>query len=576
MLLTVGIIPLFFLFTSTRATFTADRLHVNGAQSINLWKLRSRTARTRTPLLVQDDPGSSASTVSSVAYFSSAAASFPEYTFTQPLDHFYNTTNGTFGQRYWVSTRHYKSGTGAPVIVLDGGETSGEDRLPYLDTGIVNILAKATGGVGVVLEHRYYGESVGVANFSTDNLRKDRWLNNEQALEDSANFMRNVRFEGIDEDLMAPNVPWIYYGGSYAGARVAHMKILYPDIVFGAIASSGVTHAAITNWEYMDVIRIYADPKCSANLVRSVALIDTLLKVPVVRTYLKGLFGLGNLTHDVDFVSLITVAFHFSSGKGHGPDGDEDVQDPLGSWQSKNWDPAVGSTVFDKFCDALNGNSTGTAADTNVTTADGLTVNLAVLNYANYIKENIASACPNGTTLDDCFGTFNDSAYQDVDLSQDWRLWTFQYCTQWGYLTTAPPSRRIPTIISHLLDLDYEHKICLQAFPPGEFFTVPALPNVTAVNVLGDFAIAADRLAIVDGEIDPWRPDTPHSQYGAKERADTILRPFKLIPGAVHHWDENGLADNSAEPVEIRAIHEQEVEFVTAWLKDFRKPAVAA
>ena len=39
-----------------------------------------------------------------------------------------------------------------------------------------------------------------------------RWLTNEQALEDSANFMRNVKFEGIAEDLTAPNTPWIYYG----------------------------------------------------------------------------------------------------------------------------------------------------------------------------------------------------------------------------------------------------------------------------------------------------------------------------------------------------------------------------
>lgn len=43
------------------------------------------------------------------------------------------------------------------MIVLDSGEDEGEDRLPYLDTGIVDILAEATGGVGVVLEHRYYG-----------------------------------------------------------------------------------------------------------------------------------------------------------------------------------------------------------------------------------------------------------------------------------------------------------------------------------------------------------------------------------------------------------------------------------
>jgi hypothetical protein len=43
-------------------------------------------------------------------------------------------------------------------------------------------------------------------------------------------------------------------------------------------------------------------------------------------------------------------------------------------------------------------------------------------------------------------------------------------------------------------------KSTLQAFPPGKYFQVPALPNVTAVNALGSFGIAADRLAFIDGE----------------------------------------------------------------------------
>ena len=68
--------------------------------------------------------------------------------------------------------------------------------------------------------------------------------------------MAHVKFDDTNEDLTAPNTPWIYYGvrlyaiytrtcfslvtqGSYAGARAAHMRILYPDLVFGAIASSG-------------------------------------------------------------------------------------------------------------------------------------------------------------------------------------------------------------------------------------------------------------------------------------------------------------------------------------------------
>lgn len=146
--------------------------------------------------------------------------------------------------------------------------------------------------------------------------------------------------------------------GSYAGARAAHMKVLYPDIVYGAIASSGtlclfscllhqclmypfthcarsqlttlelnaytvlhctaptliflnilfrallgrtltpthrlhsaltllqltrlpprpgVTHAAITNWQYMDVIRQFARVECSDNLVKSVQSVDKYL-----------------------------------------------------------------------------------------------------------------------------------------------------------------------------------------------------------------------------------------------------------------------------------------------------------
>jgi hypothetical protein len=114
---------------------------------------------------------------------------------------------------------------------------------------------------------------------------------------------------------------------------------------------------------------------------------------------------------------------------------------------------------------------------------------------------------------------------------------------------TTPPDPTYPRIISRLVTLPYLSKICKQAYLPGEFFQVPPLPNVTSVNVLGGFNIAADRLAIIDGEgkvashlhslfhsdripyvVDPWRPDTPHSD-DAKPRPDTTLRPFKLLPG---------------------------------------------
>lgn len=106
--------------------------------------------------------------VQPISFAAAAAPSFPQYNFTQPLDHTTDTGH-TFAQRYWVDDTYYVPG--GPVIILDSGESSGTGRLAYLQQGIVQILANATGGLGIVLEHRYYGKSIPVANFTTDSLR---------------------------------------------------------------------------------------------------------------------------------------------------------------------------------------------------------------------------------------------------------------------------------------------------------------------------------------------------------------------------------------------------------------------
>ena len=64
---------------------------------------------------------------------------YPAYNFTVPIDHFQDESryephsNGTYDMRYWFDATFYKAG--GPVLVLASGETSGDDRLPYLQKG---------------------------------------------------------------------------------------------------------------------------------------------------------------------------------------------------------------------------------------------------------------------------------------------------------------------------------------------------------------------------------------------------------------------------------------------------------
>ena len=107
-------------------------IHILGSQGVNLWKLdhskpsqniHGQRSAQNSRLFVQD---SQSQIPLDFEDKDKNPGGFRAQWFQQPVDHFDPNSNHVFHQRYWVNKRHYKPRKGAPVIVLDGGETSGE------------------------------------------------------------------------------------------------------------------------------------------------------------------------------------------------------------------------------------------------------------------------------------------------------------------------------------------------------------------------------------------------------------------------------------------------------------------
>lgn len=310
------------------------------------------------------------------------------------------------------------------MIVLCSGETDATGRLPYLQDGIAAKLAAATNGIGVVLEHRYYGTSFPTPDLSTKNLR---FLTTAQALADTAYFAKHIVFPGLDEhNLTASAVPWVAYGGSYAGAFVAFLRVLYPNVFWGSIGSSGVVKAIYDYWEYYEPVRQYGPPKCIATTQKVIHMVDNILIEKNDSSLVKRLketFLLPNVTFDNDFAAVL--------GAG------------VGGWQGLNWDPAVNNPSFTEYCgnissdvvlypatESMNASVHSLLAATGYAD-EAKTLGPRILNYIGWLNvTQVAPCAAGGNTQDGCFSTHIPAFYVKNDITQTWRSWPYQYCTQ--------------------------------------------------------------------------------------------------------------------------------------------------
>jgi hypothetical protein len=445
----------------------------------------------------------------------------PEYV-ELPIDHFAHKKNqdasyqGTFFNRYWVSTSGYRPG--GPVFFYDTGEADAEpgalQRLQNT-TSFFKQLVDEYGGIGIVWEHRFYGNSTPTPIDVNTPPEAFEFLTTEQSLADVDRFAKQFSRKGINATLTPDQTPWIFVGGSYPGMRAAFMRNMYPDTIYASLASSAPVQASVDQSFYFDPVWRGMNSKgfgnCTRDIQAAIHYMDNIMdRDQHAAAKLKEQFlGLGaaNNSHATFADALTTV---FSLWQAYGVEGAD-----LGLRQ---------------FCDYLE-----TDPKKNATApAEGW----AKTKGAKWATDRWASYPPFVKNINEVFYGIECSGKLNVTGSCDLNQkstdpasisWTWQYCTQWGMSSSFDPfpllsKTNLPTgyfqaanvgpqqLVSKYNSLEHQRDICHRQFPNAPKSLFPEWPNTARTNkVFGGWDIRPSNTYWSNGEFDPWRTLSPAS-----------------------------------------------------------------
>ncbi|CAH0562476.1 unnamed protein product [Brassicogethes aeneus] len=449
------------------------------------------------------------------------------YTYTTkyidvPIDHFNFANNATFKLRYLVNDTYYvKDG---PIFFYTGNE--GQIETFAQNTGFINDIAPKFNALIVFAEHRYYGESLPFGNQSYTNLKNLGYLSSSQALADFVYLITELKQQYKSQELSS--VPVIAFGGSYGGMLSAWIRIKYPAMVEGAIASSAPI------WQFTDltpcklfyrivtnVYETFGTEKCADTIKKSWALLRAQGKSDAGKAWLTEEFKLcsplktdANISALADWISGIYVNLAMVN-----------YPYPTGFLAQLPAYPVR------EVCDNINSINITSDRDHLKAISMGLSV------YTNFTKSKKCNSL-GGTS---------------ANLGE--KGWGFQSCTE----MVMPMCSTDDDMFENLKwDFKQYQEDCTKSY----FGVKPLNPYLPIMEYGGKDLEAASNIVFSNGLMDPW------SSGGVLSNVSSKIFSV-ILPDGAHHYDLRSANPDDTDTVkDVRNFH---VKAIKSWLKNFYK-----
>ncbi|XP_026730263.1 putative serine protease K12H4.7 [Trichoplusia ni] len=392
---------------------------------------------------------------------------FPDaFKFEVKLDHFNDSDHRTFNMSYDKDLASFKPG-GPVVLHLAPGYDVPHVHAPSKVSGILQEIHPAY----FSLEQRYYGSSKPFQNPTVDDLK---YLTSKQVLADMAQALKIIKASDKFK-----NSKVIVYGSTYGATLAVWMKLLYPDLVDAAYASSAPLLAKKDFSEHFEVI------------------------TKIVKTYVSQ-----------DCVDQISAFFKFVQESLQTSEGIAAVKKKFNICPQTDMTVLVNQQIL--FW--------------RLTERYIFEINMSSYERIKALCQNpiLTSPLPLGTKNDTiCFEPDYKRVLRDLHQTDSW-LWLYQMCTEFGFFRTT--TSRNQMFGNNTLPLEFYLKACKAVF--GDKFDEQRIDQgiLNTNKMFGGLTPNVENTVFVNGDLDPWY------QLGVLHDLSPTA-PAILISGGMHSRD---------------------------------------